>query len=231
MKDLKSRFAQGSGSVQLNSMVILASMMISKPLMAAEGYRLDDGSAENNVGVGEPPFGLACLNQFTAQDGALTIDSLSIAWGAVPAGTPATVLVYRDPNQDGNPNDAEWVYGGLVSTGSPDDDEFSTYAISAQTFSPGESFFVGFWLQAPPGGWHPAAFDQDEPQGRSWLVISFENFFINDLSSNFLPPTPVEEVAGLGAGNWMIRANSVPGPGALGLLLVARLGAKSRRRR
>jgi len=197
---------------------------------AADEYRVDDGTAETNVGVGEPPFGLACLNHFIAQPGALTIGSLSITWGLVPDNTPATLLVYRDPNQDGNPIDADWIYGGGITTSSTSGNDFVTYNFTPQTFAPGESFFVGFWLQQPSGGWGPAAFDTDIPQGESWLVISFQNFFINELGLNALPPTRVENVNGLGPGNWMIRANAVPAPGGLAMLVAALIVSPPRRR-
>ena len=221
-------------TVFIHTMVVIPLLTLGPAANATaqNPYTLDDGTADTFIGVGEPPFGLAALNHFIAQPQAETIVSVSIAWGQVPDNSPATILLYKDPDGDGDPNDAQLIDGALVATANGGSNTFSTYNFSAPfTFAPGESFFVGFWLQMPAGNWHPASFDHTDPMGESWAVISFQNFWIADLDLNALPPTRVENIAGLGAGNWMIRAHGVPGPGGLIVMAAGVLASRARRRR
>src|SRR6266704_2631084 len=80
-------------------------------LPAQETYILDDGTAEDAVGLtlgGD----IICLNQFTVIPGSETINSISIAWGTPffpdPSlnGLPFTAVLWSDPNGDGSPFDA-----------------------------------------------------------------------------------------------------------------------------
>src|SRR5438034_5017522 len=76
---------------------------ITKVLLPQETYQLDDGSAEDAIGLtlgGD----IISLNQFDVIPGSATITALDIAWGT-PAfpdptldGLPYTVVVWDDPN-------------------------------------------------------------------------------------------------------------------------------------
>ena len=83
-------------TVFIHTMVVIPLLTLGPAANATaqNPYTLDDGTADTFIGVGEPPFGLAALNHFIAQPQAETIVSVSIAWGQVPANSPATILLY-----------------------------------------------------------------------------------------------------------------------------------------
>jgi len=124
---------------------------IARTLLPDEVYQIDDGSSENSVGLtlgGD----IICLNQFTVIPGSETITSINIAWGTPSfpdptlIGLPYTVVVWGDPNNDGNPNDPANVLttasGVITSQGT---DTFIDTAITPTTIT-GTSFFVGFLI-------------------------------------------------------------------------------------
>ena len=68
-------------------------------------YQLDDGTG-NNAGPGSTAVGaLTWGNVFDAAAGGEVITSVSVAFGGVPAGQTVTVMLFEDPNDDGDPRD------------------------------------------------------------------------------------------------------------------------------
>src|SRR5438552_3749661 len=134
-------------------------------LPAQETYILDDGTAEDAVGLtlgGD----IICLNQFTVIPGSDTINSISIAWGT-PAffdpsldGLPYTAVLWSDPNGDGQPDDAAVLAtapGVVASQGT------NTFLITPITpTGVATSFFVGFIITHMAGQF-PSAFDESAP--------------------------------------------------------------------
>ena len=189
-------------------------------LLPDEVYQIDDGTAEDAVGLtigGD----IICLNQFTVIPGQETITTINIAWGTPlfpdPSldGLPYTVVVWGDPNNDGNPNDPANVLttaSGVVANQGTD--TFINTAITPTTIT-GTSFFVGFLIPNTVAGQFPCAFDETNPtfSNRSYIAGG-ANGDINDLNNNDLPVAPIESF-GL-VGNWLIRADA-GGGGALQL--------------
>jgi len=68
-------------------------------------YRHDDGLMDNAVGWGTPY--LCWLNQYVVQPGQEVITEVQLAWGVLPPGSPATLLIWSDPNGDADPTDAQ----------------------------------------------------------------------------------------------------------------------------
>jgi hypothetical protein len=162
-------------------------------------YQLDDGTVENGLGGIEIDY--LWLNQFDVVADATTIRFVSIAWGPVAPGEPALVVVYGDPDDDGNPGDA--VLLAQVPTVTPDagDDVFTVVPTPPIDIGmPGESFFVGVVMTIFPD-WYPAAFDESSPNRlRSWdLPKPAGTIDLDDLSDVGQPYTA----------NYMIRADAV----------------------
>jgi hypothetical protein len=167
-------------------------------------YSLDDGTHENRVGL-TGGGDMIWLNQFNVQAGAETIRWVSLAWGAIADSTPATVLVYDDPNNDGNPDDAVLQTTAAVNSANANTDFFSVVPL-APTFvgNVGDSFFIGAFINHPEGAF-PTSLDETAPTaGRSWAaggatgtgdIVNLVNNELLGLIEDFGLP-----------GNWLIRA-------------------------
>jgi hypothetical protein len=173
--------------------------------VGTEVYKIDDGTAENSIGLTNGGD-LIWLNQFTVAPGFQTITSIALAWGQVPTGLPTKLLVYEDPNDDGNPNDAVLLRQVDTTVANPDTNQFKTVTITPTTVS--GSFFIAALLPNQQAGAFPAPIDQTAPKSnRSWIAgAGAGQFNINNLTANPLPPFLIEEI-GL-PGNWLLCADS-----------------------
>jgi hypothetical protein len=148
-----------------------------------------------------------------------TIVRVSTAFGvtgfpgtAPPNGTPVTLCVWEDPNDDGDPTDAV-----LVATAVDQLKQSSTGVIVDYDVPPAQvvgTFFVGVVLTVDPT--HIAApidfntFLVD----RAWVAASIPpgSFNTANLAANALPPTTLSS---LGAdAPWVLRAEGVTAPTA-----------------
>ncbi|MEM9281612.1 MAG: hypothetical protein AAGA96_07300, partial [Verrucomicrobiota bacterium] len=89
----------------LSAVGFLAVSQSPESASAAIPYIVDDGTITHSAGVGAPGGDLIALNRFTTQTGGEEITSIQINWTLVADGTSATLLVYDDPSNDGNPDD------------------------------------------------------------------------------------------------------------------------------
>jgi hypothetical protein len=192
----------------------------------ANEYMLDDGVAENSVGLtggGDITWG----NRFTSMAGFETITAISVAFGtgATLNGQSITVGVWSDPNGDGNPSDAVLLSSapGVISGAAaspPAANVFVTYNVPNVTIPAGQNFFLGVMMTSASGEF-PAAIDQTTPQGRSWVAFGGGQGWagtIGEIGSFGLP------------GNWLIRGDAIPAPSSLALLGLGGLVAARRRR-
>ncbi|MHC5109454.1 MAG: PA14 domain-containing protein [Planctomycetota bacterium] len=69
-------------------------------------YQLDDGNYNSNWGIDQPGE-VAILNQFTVELGKEYASGVVIGLGEFDAGQPLTIYLWNDPNQDGDPSDAQ----------------------------------------------------------------------------------------------------------------------------
>jgi hypothetical protein len=177
---------------------------------AMKNYVLDDGAAEDGVGLA-PPGDLIWLNQFNVAAGQEIIDRISVAFGAGVNGMPYTVALWRDQNGDGNPSDALLLVrrdGVVQSAGT---NTFEEIGIPPTQPGPvGSSFFVGVMMRDtgfPPQ--LPAALDETSDLHRSWAAVSdtCEGNIVN-LASNATPPALVGSFGF--PGNFLVRARGVP---------------------
>ena len=206
------------------------------PRAEAGLYSIDDGIADGAVGANYSGATnqAAFLNTFSLVGGDSAINKISIKFGLAPGpsnnllGLSFTALIYSDAN-GGTPWDGSlvWTGSGTISSVS------STFVdIAVPDVGVASNFAVGFLFNAPSGGlYYPAGFDTSAPlAGRSYVAITEAN---GTLDLNDLGAAPnrgaVESFGAEFAGNFMIRANAVPAPGAIAFLGIAGLARRRRR--
>jgi hypothetical protein len=175
------------------------------------GYVLDDGSQEAILGIGAPGD-LAWLNQFTVRNGAEYLRSVEMSYGDTPDNIAVTIYVWSDPDQDGDPTDAEVVAAVETVTVTPPEIGFHSVEFpDVYVGEPGSSFFVGSILHDPAGFFHPISLDTTAPvPGRGWVAISLDPVPLdpNDLSNSDLFGR-IENV--WGPANFRVRAKGYNG--------------------
>lgn len=118
------------------------------PLASAATYQLDDGIAAAAVKIGSGSSGVL-VNQFTAVAGSETITGIEFVWGTASgedmSNAPFNLVVYRDPNNDGEFNDAVLIYSEAAQLPSlVTNDPVAYHFVSGITFNPGDVFYVGY---------------------------------------------------------------------------------------
>jgi large repetitive protein len=212
---------------------------------------------------------LLWLNSFSVQPGGEVIDSISLGLGtpknisprskscaAEPlisdsglsssVGEIAKILLYSDPNNDGNPNDAQLLTMVDFPIGLPGQDaagqDLLTTIDIPDTLVAG-NFFVGALFPEQAEGQFPAAIDISAPKkGRSWAGFRLKSDPnappITDLVNTQVFSTDQFETGfdqdgnPIMGGNWILRANGkqveikkVPeGNALLGLLALGSAG-------
>lgn len=194
-------------------------------------YQIDDGTAETSFGLPFFSYDLIALNQFDVIGGNNMLGSVEIAFGTPFSndtslnGLTYTVVIWNDPNHDGDPSDASYVISAqnVVSSANTNTLELTTLPICVPV---SQSFFVGFLINAGDnhlGGFQePAAVDVNSfLPNRSYVTASFGGAGdIYNLTNNGLLPLASYETGGR-IGNFIIRANpwQVPEPSTTALLV------------
>lgn len=188
-------------------------------------YVIDSGTGDSSFGSGG---WMGWLNQFTIAHGQDTITAIRIAFGIIESGIPVKAYLWSDPNQDGNPSDAQVLSSGSGFTAFGNTDEFVTFDIPDKFVGRGGThFFVGAIIEAP-GARFPARIDQGWPARQSWYIAGGD-VYVDPHSLGASEIVSLMDDFGPGfAGNWLVRANSIPQPGPCCWLLL--LAAAARRR-
>ncbi len=195
-------------------------------------YLVDDGTGETNLAWSSSAGGdLVSINQFNVLAGFESLTDISVAWGTGTGGGTASVMIYDDPNNDGDPSDitsANVLANMAIVTGAGGD-TFTVYGVgSVNVGSVGDSFFIGIYTSTDPGEF-PARIDLTAPQARSWVAGGDAGTIDPADPSTFA--LPFSNLTGFSFnGNFMVRANAIPAPGALALLGLGGLAATRRRR-
>jgi MYXO-CTERM domain-containing protein len=226
-------------SMKIRGFVALAGIAASALVASGVGYSIDDGTAENSIGIAAGHSGV-WLNTFSLTGGDTVIDQISIAYGTPVAATPGaingqavTILLYSDPT-GGDPTDGTLVWSLNTTIAGADTNSFQNYAVP--NIAVGTNYAVGFLFNTAVAAF-PAATDQTAPifSGRSYA--GFVQPFSPGINPANLAAIPagqrgfIEALAPSLAGNWLIRANgAVPTPGAVSVLGLAGLAGLRRRR-
>ena len=183
-------------------------------------YLADDGipdSAFNGVGGGDVDD--IWLTAFTVAAGRETIAALGIAWWSwVPPEWleyPAKLMLYGDPDDDGDPSNAELLYVADVVTRPSGAGEYDIVHIPpVHLGAPGERFFVGAMITEEHDVlefFFPLVVDQTTDISDSWIALAEPGTAnLEDLTDNHvLPLMLLEDDCPACDGNWMIRAYAV----------------------
>jgi hypothetical protein len=193
--------AAGSFSV-LGEVSAAAGERLSRPTdRGLETYLLDSNWGNWMAGgVGDRLW----MNQFTAVSGADCIDSIAVCFGYLPTGRKAYVLLYDDPNDDGDPHDA--VLLNITETTVADAATGSYFTVPIAPTRVSGSFFVAALVRDFDYGEMPMLFEYNTtPLNRSWYISGAANQLdIENLNTNS-PKTG--KMYALGA-NAAIRANA-----------------------
>ena len=164
-------------------------------------YQYDDEDCPGFFGdLLTPLSDLIWLNQFRVRPGGQMVTHIVLPTSAyVPEGAPVTLLLYSDPNHDGDPSDARLLRAvDSVRIGFPEQQSryWQTVRVPIEpTFvgEPGEFFFVGAIARQPVAAlydwdWLPAFVSTSGPLKRSWIAAArFGEGDINHLANNEMP--------------------------------------------
>jgi hypothetical protein len=202
-----------------HSLAVLLSCVVAvvagpSPAHAAVSYLMDDGSITHSIGVGASGGDLMVLNRFDTHIGGEDITNIQINWTGIADGTAATLVIYDDPNDDGNPDDLVLLNQTAVTTagGAGFNNSFTDH-IFPNTSVMGQ-FYVGALVTGTSGSDYPFGYDASNPD---FSGVSL--FFENSSPGNLDPANPngTSSLSGFSenfitAGNFMIRATGSPGP-------------------
>ena len=137
-------------------------------------YVYDDGSKESNLNFVGAVLDLAWMHRYTVQPGGEWVAAIELVWGDTYPGMPAEVVLWTDPDGDGNPTDAQ-----VIRT-------VDTMTMNVNTIIPiwntipipptyigsaGTSFFVGVHFDDIYQS-APIALDVDDADGQGWVAYA-----------------------------------------------------------
>ena len=182
----------------------LAAVLFSATLAFAQcpDFILDDGSGGFTIGPSEFDAVMTWGNYFDVEPACPWITEVSVSFsGSLPEGTPLTIIVYRDPDGDGDPTDAVPISAASHESRSTSTSTFATYAIRPTDVGPDVGFFVAVaaFIQQRQSA---ARMDQDTLGTRSWLFYDGE--LLPDLGA---APFILRMSDSPFNGTWMVRAS------------------------
>jgi hypothetical protein len=138
---------------------------------AYQPYLLDDGTLEASFGLGVQGD-IAWLNHFTVQSGMEVIAYVELVYSnTFLDGVPVTIHIWSDPNQDGNPDDAQVLATASATAINSGQVVFNPVYVGDLSIGPvGTSFFVGALLHDTIGSIRPVTRDTDDIHGESWYA-------------------------------------------------------------
>jgi hypothetical protein len=146
-------------------------------------YAIDDGQIETNVGV-TAAVDMVWLNHFTVQPGAEWIGSVELVWGNTFAGQPGEVVLWSDPDGDGNPADAQVIAMAPTVSANTGTGLYNVVPVTPTYVGPaGTSFFVGVHFD-DVFNTAPAAADTSQPDAAAWFhFLVGAQVDLNDLTA------------------------------------------------
>ncbi|MEQ9095839.1 MAG: GC-type dockerin domain-anchored protein [Phycisphaerales bacterium] len=182
----------------------LAAVMFSAVSAFAQcpDYALDDGSGGFTIGPSEFDAVVTWGNYFLADAGCPWLNEVSVSFpGSLPVGTPITVLVYGDPDGDGDPTNATLLSAASHASRATSTSTFATYAIRPTHVGEG-GFFVAVAAFVPQRQ-AVARMDQDTLGAHSWLFYDGE--LLTDLGA---APFILRMSDSPFNGTWMVRTRA-----------------------
>ena len=181
----------------------LVALLTGASAQASNQYTLDDGELDITLGF-SLPADYGWLQRFDTAGASDLITEIQILIPGITDGRPVHLCVWEDPNDDGDPIDAQLV--GTVA-GSVQGGGFARYALPNPALVHGR-FFVGAYLTLTGSDPGPAAIDKDAVVPNiAWVTFNYSlgGFDPFDLGNNF-PPVHVETIGSMFHGAFLIRA-------------------------
>ncbi len=200
-------------------------------------YRIDDGTAENSVGL-TSGGNIVFLNRFTANSNSV-LNSVSIGFGTPVALNGQSIIVGAWAVGAGStPGARLGSVNGVVanaSAGVPINNiTLNTYNLGGINLTVGQDFYIGFIMNGQAAGQFPGAIDQTAPlANRSYVGLGASALDPNNLAAGLGANFGAIEVLGgpALAGNWVIRGNAVPVPAPGAAAVFGLVGVAGLRRR
>jgi hypothetical protein len=141
-------------------------------------YVIDTGIGLIAWGAGQcpaDPIDMIWLNQFHVVAGGQRINRVAFAWLSWAGQTPGTILIYDDPDNDGDPSDAVLLSStpavSLDAFGLVNPVLFTIYEVPATDVGEiGESFFVGMKMSLECGVFPAVADTSPNNPASSWRI-------------------------------------------------------------
>lgn len=169
-------------------------------------YRRDDGSAE--FGIRSIGTNMAWMNQFRVAENASVMNAIEIQFVFMTALQPVQICIWSDPNNDGNPSDAQALR--VINTVAGPQGVIQRIECE-ETFVGlnGTSFFVGAIVQLTQTSYYPAPLDVSGVPAlrKAWFVGASDTIDPNNLTANALELNTIE--ASLFPGKWIIRGVAI----------------------
>jgi len=170
---------------------------------AASTYRFDSGSVASGYGSSAPNYDAVWVTRFDASGGEDAITSVTTPFAFTPVGTTATIYLWDDPNDDGDPSDRVLLATVPVSVQSQcfcTSPSFNVFQLPQPVPVRG-SFFIGIKVPAQSGQF-PAVYECSTPYAPNRSFGRMISSGFNPVTSPFIPygsaGSPV---------TWLIRAN------------------------
>jgi hypothetical protein len=169
--------------------------IVSQP----DGYQFDLGTATNDLGLGAGGD-IWWGNLFSAEGGSDTISEVMTSFGAaslpgsISNGSPATIGIWDDPNNDGDLSDAALLWSTLTTVTNADTDTLNSYSTGGVSVS--GNFIVGAVCTHSVGE-YPAPLDESFASGgRSFVAYSDTagGFDLANLSANDQAPIDLDAI-------------------------------------
>ncbi len=235
---------QGSHTLLLAGVFVLLAAS-TRSAEASVLYHVDElGTLVNHDDIAvsldpnPPQVDLWWANQFDVQPGGERITQIGLSFGSsLTVGGPISLLVYNDPNNDGDPTDAVLLsrFDTTILESDSNFDEPTFFDISP-TVVTGTFFIAAMLLDVPGNAGMTFHNEPGESLGRSWLGVSTTNpgtFDPADVAGSSVDLAPAT-IDSLGApGNWVLRAigEPIPEPASLAVLSLGGLLTLGRRRK
>jgi len=177
-------------------------LMLASAAFAQCEYALDDGSGGFTIGPSDFDAVVTWGNYFEPQAGCAWLNEVSVSFaGSLPEGTPITIIVYEDPDGDGDPTNARVLTAVSHESRATSTTDLARYATRPTPVGSG-GFFVAVAAFAPQRQ-AVARMDQDTPGVKSWLF--YDGQLLADLGA---APFILRMVDGPFPGSWMVRATA-----------------------
>ena len=179
---------------------IAISLLLASTAWAQCDYRLDDGSGGFTIGPSEFDAVVTWGNYFSGDAGCAWLTEVSVSFpGSLPVGTPITVIVYADPDGDGDPTNSTVLSAASHESEATSTSTFATYSIRPTNVGEG-GFFVAIAAFVPQRQ-AVARMDQDTLGVNSWLF--YDGDLLTDLGA---APFILRMSDSPFNGTWMVRA-------------------------